>query len=200
MKAVIGLLVILLTGCAGSDPAQYQYYRFDSAPGTPSQTSDADTGPTHKTNTHRVYVDQVNIIGVADQQALIQYIAQHKVHIANYHYWAEHPKLLLTKETLSSLNNAGFFPVLSAHASDTKPGDYRLLIEVSDLAGHYQQGAILRGAWHLYQITENGNELRHVRHFEFQSALSQDGFNALVSAHQINWRKLMDQLHTELGK
>ncbi|WP_052713090.1 PqiC family protein [Pseudoalteromonas rubra] len=195
MKAVIGLLVIILAGCAGSEPAQYQYYRFGSAPVTSSQTSDAA-----EKNTHRVYVDQVNIIGVADQQALIQYVTQHKVHIANYHYWAEHPKLLLTKETLSSLNNAGFSPVLSAHASDIKPGDYRLLIEVSDLAGHYQQGAILKGAWHLYQITENGNELRQVKHFEFESALSQDGFNALVSAHQINWNKLMGQLHTELAQ
>ncbi|WP_125781559.1 PqiC family protein [Pseudoalteromonas rubra] len=195
MKAVIGLLVIILAGCTGSKPAQYQYYRFDSAPVTSSQTSDAA-----EKNIHRVYVDQVNIIGVADQQALIQYVTQHKVHIANYHYWAEHPKLLLTKETLSSLNNAGFAPVLSAHGSDIKPGDYRLLIEVSDLAGHYQQGAILKGAWHLYQITENGNELRHVRHFEFETALSQDGFNALVSAHQKNWRKLMEQLHTELRR
>ncbi|MCG7534020.1 PqiC family protein [Pseudoalteromonas sp. OOF1S-7] len=194
MKAVIALLAIALAGCAGSDPAQYQYYRFGSVPDAPvSQNNNALT-----THDHRVYVDQVNIVGVADQQALVQYIEAHKVHIANYHYWAEHPKLLLTKATLRYLDNAGFSPVLSAHASDIKPGDYKLLIEVSDLAGHYQQGALLKGAWHLYRITEQGNELLDVRHFEYRSPLSQDGFNALIVAHQQNWQQLMAQLHLEI--
>ncbi|MEC4088969.1 PqiC family protein [Pseudoalteromonas rubra] len=190
MRAVIALLAIILTGCAGSDPAQYQYYRFDSA---------FDTKPSTGISASRVYVDEVNIVGVADQQALVQYTSAHTVHIANYHYWAEHPKLILTKETLKYLENKGLSPVLSAHASEFNTGDFKLLIEVSDLAGHYQQGAILKGAWHLYQITDNGTKLLRVKHFDYQSALSQDGFSALISAHQANWQLLMAQLHTDIG-
>ncbi|WP_125557114.1 PqiC family protein [Pseudoalteromonas rubra] len=190
MRAVIALLAIILTGCAGSDPAQYQYYRFDSA---------LDTKESPRIGAPRVYVDEVNIVGVADQQALVQYTSAHTVHIANYHYWAEHPKLILTKETLKHLEGKGLSPVLSAHASDFNTGDFRLLIEVSDLAGHYQQGAILKGAWHLYQITDNGTKLIRVKHFDYQSALSQDGFSALISAHQANWQLLMAQLHTDIG-
>ncbi|ALU45533.1 PqiC family protein [Pseudoalteromonas rubra] len=190
MKAVIALLTIMLTGCAGSDPAQYQYYRFDSALKTTQSPS---------VNAPRVYVDEVNIVGVADQQALVQYTSEHTVHIASYHYWAEHPKLILTKETLQHLEGKGLSPVLSTHASDFNTGDFKLLIEVSDLAGHYQQGAVLRGAWHLYQITNKGTRLIRVKRFDYQSALSQDGFTALISAHQANWQLLMTQLHSEIG-
>ncbi|TMP31771.1 hypothetical protein CWB99_00405 [Pseudoalteromonas rubra] len=187
MKGVIAVFIIFMMGCTGSAPAQYHYYRFNA-----SQAETED----HSTDQPRIYLDQINIIGVADQQALVQYTGEHTVHIANYHYWAEHPKLLLTKETLRYLNDTGFTPALSVNASEFKPGEYRLLIEVSDLAGHYQQGAILRGNWYLYRISAEGADLVEVRQFNHNSPLVTDGFDALITAHQSNWQQLMNHLQS----
>ncbi|MCO7190522.1 MULTISPECIES: PqiC family protein [unclassified Pseudoalteromonas] len=190
MKGVIALIALFMMGCTGSAPAQYNYYRFN--------TSHAEAGD-HGTEQPRIYLDQINIIGVADQQALVQYTGEHTVHIANYHYWAEHPKLLLTKETLRYLNETGFTPVLTVNASEFKQGEYRVLIEVSDLAGHYQQGAILRGSWHLYDTSAEGTTLLGVHPFNYSAPLDEDGFDALITAHQNNWQQLMKYLQSEIA-
>ncbi|TMP39475.1 PqiC family protein [Pseudoalteromonas rubra] len=189
MRGVIALFVVLMMGCTGSAPAQYDYYRF--------HTSQVEV-KTHKSEKPRVYLDQINIIGVADQQALVQYTGEHTVHIANYHYWAEHPKLLLTKETLRYLNGFGLDPVLSVNAGEFKQGKYRVLIEVSDLAGHFQHGALLRGSLHIYHMSANGADLVSVHQFNYTTPLVEDGFNALITAHQNNWQQLMQHLLSEM--
>lgn len=191
MRGVIALIAVLIAGCTGSSPAQYHYYRFS----IPQVAAEANS-----TEQIRVYLDQINIIGVADQQALVQYTGEHTVHIASYHYWAEHPKLLLTKETLRYLNGSGLTPVLSINASELKQGKYRVLIEVTDLAGHYQHGAILRGSWHLYHMSAKGADLVDVHQFDYTAPLVEDGFNALITAHQTNWQHLMKHLQSEIAQ
>ncbi|KZN56951.1 PqiC family protein [Pseudoalteromonas luteoviolacea] len=189
LTSLISVFALILAGCS-SNVDSHKYYKF---------TIDSnDSKPSTSVIKPRVYIDTISILGAANQQALIQYIDKSRVNIANFHYWAEHPEHMLAQATNTYLTNEGFNSIPLAFAGDDVEQYVTLKIVINEFAGHFSEGAILRGNWYLYQRNKRNKVLLNSSSFSLSNPLDNDGFDALVMAHRNNWQSLMTAITNNL--
>ncbi|AOT10520.1 PqiC family protein [Pseudoalteromonas luteoviolacea] len=185
------LLSLILVGCS-SNTINHQYYKFSELHN--------DAPLKHESNTQVIYLEDVSLLGVANQQAIVQYTQSNVVNIASFHFWAEHPETMLTQLTQNYLSKQGLTVVPRDLSGDLETNRYSLKFVVNEFAGHYEKGAVLNGSWYLYELGNSVNRLVQSKRFAIDSQLKSDGFNALVAAHQHNWEKLLKDIESELVK
>ncbi|ESP94471.1 MULTISPECIES: PqiC family protein [Pseudoalteromonas] len=181
----ICLLALLMMGCSSNSDG-HKYYKFsDQAQSVEKQIGAPETP---------IYLDQVAILGVSNQQAFVQFTQPNTVNIASFHFWAEHPENMLTQLTLSYLNKRGLTIIPRTLAGDLNTTRYSLKLVVDEYAGHYEKGAILSGNWYFYKLQAGNTQLIQTKRFSFENQLQDDGFDALVAAHKSNWLLLLNDV------
>ncbi|MBQ4835043.1 PqiC family protein [Pseudoalteromonas luteoviolacea] len=181
----ICLLAMLIMGCS-SNSSGHKYYKFSDQTEAIEKQIRAPETP--------IYLDQVSILGVSNQQAFVQFTQPNTVNIASFHFWAEHPESMLTQLTLSYLNNRGLTVIPRTLAGDLNTTRYSLKLVVDEYAGHYEKGAILSGNLYFYQLQNGNTHLVQTKRFSFENQLQDDGFDALVAAHKSNWLLLLNDV------
>ncbi|MCF2856065.1 PqiC family protein [Pseudoalteromonas sp. SMS1] len=189
LTTIVGLFCLLLVGCS-SQVDSHKYYKFTLENDGPS--------PNTLEAKQRLYIDTISILGAANQQALVQYTDTSRVNIANFHYWAEHPENMLAQATQSYLSNEGIYTIPLSYAGDDLNRYMTLKIVVREFAGHFTEGAILKGNWYLYQHQKRNKILLSSSSFSLSNTLDNDGFDALVIAHRKNWQSLMEDVSSHL--
>lgn len=184
------LLSLLLVGCSNNSTS-HLYYKFSE--------QHQNAASKHEFNNQVVYLEDVTILGVANQQAIVQYTQPNVVNIASFHFWAEHPEIMLTQLTQNYLSKQGFTVVPRSLAGDIDTKQYSVKLVINDFAGHYKKGAVLNGSWYLYQLKRGASHLVHSKRFAIDNALKADGFNALITAHQTNWEVLLQDIEAVLA-
>ncbi|OCQ22070.1 hypothetical protein A7985_09730 [Pseudoalteromonas luteoviolacea] len=189
LASLLGVLALFLAGCS-SNVDSHKYYKFSvTSNGNPAQLS---------ASKQRVYIDTISILGAANQQALIQYTDENQVNIANFHYWAEHPKNMLAQATNTYLANEGINAIPLSYAGDDLEKHLTLKIVVYEFAGHYNDGAVLKGNWYIYRHHKRSKVLHSSRAFSLSSSLENNGFEPLIAAHKNNWLLLMKDVAQQL--
>ncbi|KZN69306.1 PqiC family protein [Pseudoalteromonas luteoviolacea] len=190
LTALLGVVAIFLVGCS-SNVDSHKYYKFSlNSENSPAKTSESS---------QRVYIDTISILGAANQQALVQYTDENQINIANFHYWAEHPKNMLMQATHTYLVNEGIYAIPLAYAGDELEQHFTLKIVVHEFAGHFTKGAVLKGNWYLYQHHKRNKTLRSSSAFSLSNSLEDDGFESLVAAHKNNWLLLMQGISQQIN-
>ncbi|NOU50142.1 hypothetical protein HG263_06255 [Pseudoalteromonas sp. JBTF-M23] len=195
MRIIGGCLIaLLLVACSTASHNENNYYTF-SIPLAQKHSSQA------KDSNLVLMLDQVKVVGVGDQQGIVQLLEQNRVSVAQSHFWAEHPRYMLSKTLLTTLqNDLPQWHVMNANAPAPILTPLVVSVEVSDLAGHYQSGALISGHWFIYQQTEQGRELLTYKPFSLSTELNDNGFTALVEALQMSWLNLAQQIVLELNQ
>ncbi|MEJ6476382.1 PqiC family protein [Pseudoalteromonas piscicida] len=184
-------LLLLLSGCVTNSPQPINYYQLNQEQ-VAKQTQEV-------ANNEIVLVDKVQLTELFNQQALVQFQPNNQVHIANFHLWAQPPSDMLTWNLINTVNaKSRTTAIKSDKFYRNNQAHQRLVVEVNEFAGHYEKGAILSGTWYLYSYQTGNYQLTKVQPFHFESALEQDGFSALVSAHQKNFTQLSTQIAQQL--
>ncbi|MBD1583071.1 PqiC family protein [Pseudoalteromonas sp. S16_S37] len=194
MRLIGGCLIAILLGaCTGASNNVSSYYTF-SIPLAQKQSNPA------KDSNLVLLLDQVKVVGVSDQQSLVQLLEHNRVSVAQNNFWAEHPSYMLNKALLASLqNDLPQWQILSANTPSPTPTPLVLSVEVNELAGHYQNGALISGHWFIYKQTEQEKQLLTYKPFVFTTELGDNGFAALVAALQTSWLELAQQIALELN-
>ncbi|MCO7197936.1 ABC-type transport auxiliary lipoprotein family protein [Pseudoalteromonas sp. OANN1] len=184
------LLLFCLTGCITNPSQPVSYYQLEAK-------SVADEKQVELN--HVLLVDKVQLIELFDQQALVQYQPENKVNIANFHFWAQPPSDMLTWNLVNALNATNQTTAIKSDKFYRNTQEHqRLVVEINEFAGHFDKGAVMSGTWYLYQYKEGSYQLTQVQPFQFETKLEQDGFSALVSAHQQNFNQLTAQISLRL--
>ncbi|MEZ7204349.1 membrane integrity-associated transporter subunit PqiC [Pseudoalteromonas sp. DY56-GL79] len=184
------LLLFCLTGCITNPSQPVSYYQL----GAKSVADEKQVGLNHV-----LLVDKVQLIELFDQQALVQYQPENKVNIANFHFWAQPPSDMLTWNLVNALNATNQTTAIKSDKFYRNSQEHqRLVVEINEFAGHFDKGAVMSGTWYLYQYKEGSYQLTQVQPFQFETTLEQDGFSALVSAHQQNFNQLTAQISLRL--
>ncbi|MDP4486473.1 ABC-type transport auxiliary lipoprotein family protein [Pseudoalteromonas piscicida] len=184
------LLLFCLTGCITNPSQPVSYYQLEAK----SVADEKQVGLNHV-----LLVDKVQLIELFDQQALVQYQPENKVNIANFHFWAQPPSDMLTWNLVNALNAANQTTAIKSDKFYRNTQEHqRLVVEINEFAGHFEKGAVMSGTWYLYQYKEGSYQLTQVQPFQFETTLEQDGFSALVSAHQQNFNQLTAQISLRL--
>lgn len=184
------LLLFCLTGCITNPSQPVSYYQLEAK-------SVADEKQVELN--HVLLVDKVQLIELFDQQALVQYQPENKVNIANFHFWAQPPSDMLTWNLVNALNATNQTTAIKSDKFYRNTQEHqRLVVEINEFAGHFDKGAVMSGTWYLYQYKEGSYQLTQVQPFQFETTLEQDGFSALVSAHQQNFNQLTAQISLHL--
>ena len=184
------LLLFCLTGCITNPSQPVSYYQLEAK----SVADEKQVGLNHV-----LLVDKVQLIELFDQQALVQYQPENKVNIANFHFWAQPPSDMLTWNLVNALNATNQTTAIKSDKFYRNTQEHqRLVVEINEFAGHFDKGAVMSGTWYLYQYKEGSYQLTQVQPFQFETTLEQDGFSALVSAHQQNFNQLTAQISLRL--
>lgn len=184
------LLLFCLTGCITNPSQPVNYYQLEA-------NSVADDKQTELSRV--LLIDKVQLIELFDQQALVQYQPENKVNIANFHFWAQPPSDMLTWNLVNALNASNKTTAIKSDKFYRNTQEHqRLVVEINEFAGHFEKGAVMSGTWYLYQYKEGSYQLTQVQPFQFATALEQDGFSALVAAHQRNFSQLTTQISQQL--
>ncbi|MBQ4847288.1 ABC-type transport auxiliary lipoprotein family protein [Pseudoalteromonas sp. MMG005] len=189
-----GLLIIIwvilfISGCSGNSQNAVNYYQFNT---TPAVTSAAIPSGT-------LLLKPVKLIGVSDQQAIVQVHTNHSVSIANFNYWSEHPKHMLYKSAQQMLSSQLHgWQIINARVSTTFSDYFEVEIHVNDFAGHDDHGGIISGNWYIFSSKEGKKNLVKSSYFFKSNALKADGYQALISALEANWAALNSDIATEL--
>ncbi|CAH9050811.1 Intermembrane transport lipoprotein PqiC [Pseudoalteromonas holothuriae] len=188
----IALVVILLCACSTPNKSKKNYYSFEFQPNEIQNDS-------FTSNSRVLKVNQIKVVGVSDQQGIVQLLGKNKVSIAQNHFWAENPSYMLGKTLQQALQNKlTHWQVTSTKVPSSNSSALLLSVEVSDFAGHDEAGAVISGRWYIYEQTSQGNKLLTHHMFTLSTALSSNGFSALVNALQTSWLNLANQIATEL--
>ncbi|ASD69161.1 membrane integrity-associated transporter subunit PqiC [Pseudoalteromonas piscicida] len=184
------LLLFCLTGCITNPPQPVSYYQLEV-----NSVADEKQAELNRV----LLVDKVQLIELFDQQALVQFQRDSKVNIANFHFWAQPPSDMLTWNLINALNATDKTTAIKSDKFYRNAQEHqRLVLEINEFAGHFEKGAVMSGTWYLYQYKEGSYQLTQVQPFQFETALEQDGFSALVSAHQRNFNQLTTQISKQL--
>ncbi|MCG9760128.1 MULTISPECIES: PqiC family protein [Pseudoalteromonas] len=184
------LVLLFLTGCITNPSQPVNYYQLEAQSIENKQNAELN---------QILLIDKVQLIELFDQQALVQYQPENKVNIANFHFWAQPPSDMLTWNLVNSLNATNKTTVMKSDKFYRNTQEHqRLVVEINEFAGHFEKGAVMSGTWYLYQYKEGSYQLTQVQPFQFATALEQDGFSALVAAHQRNFSQLTTQISQQL--
>ncbi|PAX99528.1 hypothetical protein CKO50_20155 [Pseudoalteromonas sp. HM-SA03] len=182
----IFLLLFCLTGCITNPSQPVSYYQLETKSIAEEKRVELN---------HVLLVDKVQLIELFDQQALVQYQPENKVNIANFHFWAQPPSDMLTWNLVNALNATNKTTAIKSDKFYRNTQEHqRLVVEINEFAGHFEKGAVISGTWYLYQYKEGSYQLTQVQPFQFETTLEQDGFSALVTAHQKNFNQLTAQI------
>lgn len=182
------LLILLLSSCTSNQVTAIKYYNFVQQE-VMSEPKDI------KNQSKHIHIDQVDIQGVSDQQAIIQILRDSSVNIANYHYWSEHPKFTLSNSLLRQLaNKTQGYTVIPSNKKHLELGDFLLEITVTKLAGHFALGSVIEGQWFVYKQTDKGKVLVDTQFFSESTKLEKSGFSGLIQAHEQSWFKIISSL------
>lgn len=194
MMRILTLFSFLLffTACSSNQVESIKYYDFTLH----KQFNSVENAQDKSTYLH---IGQVDIEGVADQQALVQILSDNSINIANYHYWSQHPKYTLTNSLQRRLSNENSgIKIIPIGKKNIEVDELLLEITVNKLAGHYQAGSIIEGQWFIYKQTSNGKVLLDSQLFSVSTKLEESGFSALIQAHEKSWNKLVDTLQKQV--
>ncbi|MGC0119469.1 PqiC family protein [Pseudoalteromonas piscicida] len=188
--SVIFLLLFCLTGCITNPSQPVSYYQLEAN----------NVAGEKQVELNRVLlIDKVQLIELFDQQALVQFQRDNRVNIANFHFWAQPPADMLTWNLVNALNGTNKATAIKSDKFYRNAQEHqRLVVEINEFAGHFEKGAVMSGTWYLYQYTKGSYQLTQVQPFQFETALDQDGFGALVAAHQRNFTQLTTQISQQL--
>lgn len=190
MMRILTLLMILmtLTACSSGQNIKSKYYDF-------AHQQEDILATSEQTNKHYLHVNQIEIQGVADQQPLIQILKNNTVNIANYHFWSQHPKYMLSDSIIRGLaKKISAFNVIPSGKTAPQHGEFILQITVTKLAGHYEFGSLIQGQWFIYKAGLEGKKLLHSELFSVSTSLKSSGFDALIKAHQTSWQMITDKI------
>ncbi|TMN44620.1 ABC-type transport auxiliary lipoprotein family protein [Pseudoalteromonas sp. S2755] len=186
----IFLLLFCLTGCITNPSQPVSYYQLEAKSIAEEKRVELN---------HVLLVDKVQLIELFDQQALVQYQPENKVNIANFHFWAQPPSDMLSWNLVNALNATNKTTAIKSDKFYRNTQEHqRLVVEINEFAGHFEKGAVMSGTWYLYQYKERSYQLTQVQPFQFETTLEQDGFSALVTAHQKNFNQLTAQISLHL--
>ncbi|OHU85361.1 MULTISPECIES: PqiC family protein [Pseudoalteromonas] len=186
------LFILLLSACSNPTSKTSQYYGFSIVL---PQKQDSKA---HQ-YTHTLKVNTVKMSGTADQQGIVQRLDNNIVSVAQYHFWAENPRYMLTRSLTHTLS--GQLPtwkVIDSEVPATPLNSYALSIVVDDFAGHYEVGSLISGRWFVYTYQNGSPELLVHRRFTLTEPLKENGFSPLVQALQNSWQELSKEIASEL--
>ncbi|WP_105169646.1 PqiC family protein [Pseudoalteromonas sp. T1lg23B] len=185
--------ILLLSACSNPTSQTSQYYGF-SLDLSQQQRAEASQPA------HTLKVNTVKMSGTADQQGIVQRLDDNKVSVAQYHFWAEHPRYMLTRSLTQALTrDLSQWQILNADVPTTPANSYVLSIVVDDFAGHYKAGSLVSGRWFVYTHRNGDTELLIHRPFTLTEPLKENGFSPLVQALQVSWLKLSADISSQLA-
>ena len=182
------MILMTLTACSSGQNIKSKYYDF-------AHQQEDILATSEQTNKHYLHVNQIEIQGVADQQPLIQILKNNTVNIANYHFWSQHPKYMLSDSIIRGLaKKITALNVIPSGKTAPQHGEFILQITVTKLAGHYEFGSLIQGQWFIYKAGLEGKKLLHSELFSVSTPLKSSGFDALIKAHQTSWQMITDEI------
>ena len=189
----VSFFILFGSACSTNHEDRIKYYDFDV---TKLANSEATQG---NSNTF-IHLNSVKIHGVSDQQAITQILSDNTIHIANYHFWAQHPKYSLTSHLQNNLTKSmNQFTFIPEGKKRLENGDLVIDILLTKLTGHHEYGSVISGQWFIYKQSSGSLTLIDTRIFSQNTSLQDSGFESLISAHQIGWNNIIDKLSVRLN-
>ena len=180
---------LLIIGCS-SNTISTSYYLLNSQPPTLSHPID---------NKDEIKTKQIILLSVRDlpqyldQPHLVMQLAEHQLHYANLHMWAEPIKIGFEKSLSSELSKAGLMVYMKSESLNSNQAKLStLLVEINFFHATVNSSVILSGNY----ILENSEKKLSLkgRPFYFELQLNEDGY-----AHSIaQMRKLVNKLATQI--
>ena len=186
---LVTTLILILTSCTSNGNKGIQYYQFSTEPSSKAAVQQKAT----------LVLKPIKLIGISDQQAIIQIHADHSVSIANFNYWAEHPKHMLYKSAQNKLaNQLNDWQVINSRVASSVNQAFELEIHIDEFAGHHRYGGIIAGNWYLFSHSDGQRKLIKAERFFNPTALKSDGYRGLAIALETSWKSLNADIVNEL--
>ena len=166
------LTVLLIAGCASQPPQELTKYLLRT------------NGLTHSrqlTQQTKIGLASVNVANYIDQPGLVLETESGQIRVARYHQWAEPLRVSLRRFLGAEISSAIGQYIQTDMLADTDWA-YRLDIDIDQLHGTADGGAVLVAYWVVTNLGENGTRSRY--QFADTRALEDDGYDALASVEK----------------
>lgn len=190
MKKPLILSVLLISGCASQPPQELTKYLLRT------------DGPAHSrqlTQQARIGLAGVNVATYIDQPGLVLETESGQIRAARYHQWAE-PLRVSLRRFLGAEISSAIGQDIQADLLNVDDWTYRLDVNIDQLHGTADGGAVLVAYWVVTNLVESGTRSRY--QFADSQALNNDGYDALASAEKTLLRRLAraiaDSLNAEI--
>jgi uncharacterized lipoprotein YmbA len=186
MKQIIGLFIscVLLVSCASNSPVDLHYYLLDSSINASATKQELNE------NSPLVIIENIKISEYLQQSSLSMVTAQHQIHHAANHLWAEPLSDAIVKALLSDLrgisDNHRFEEIANRWQGKAR---YQIAIQIDRFHPITQQNVILAGRFWITDLIEDKTQAND---FYFSKQLSEPGY-----AYSVEQQR---QLITELAQ
>lgn len=195
-RFIVLVAALLLTACSTNSGKSIQYYQF-TTPAFEAELKQVNSLPlivVHPISMPEFYQGS----GIVIRQNAIQAVA------ANWHAWAQPPQQMLAQHTLYHLrkNLPTALTVTSdepwLRGVDDKRRRFAIRVDVQHFNGTNDGKANIRGHWTLLDSSQADEQVVSIQHFNLSTALTGDGYPALVEALQATWEKVNQQIQAKL--
>lgn len=182
--ALLALLSsLLLSACASSVSPPARYVLPSNQPSTAPQTPKAELS-----------INAVNLAHYLDVEGIIMQLDDIEMREAREHQWAESLDRQLARNLRDDLATA-LKEVQVVNGPAGSNDALTLQLNVDAFHGRHDGYAVASGQW---QLRNAQNTLLHLDRFQTQTALTDDGYPALVRALDQNWASVARGIATTL--
>lgn len=189
------VLLSLLIGCTSSPLKETNYYLLNNQQVNASLARAAEST---QQRTEAVLVNLSELSEYLNQPYLVMQLADHQLHYARFHMWAEPLHDGISKAVINDLNGEDInrqFVMADASVNSALP---LLTISIESFHATSQSKVILSGKYWLTNKVELAKgAISEVRHpFYFETRLDKDGYDHSVA----KMRMLISELSVEISK
>lgn len=180
-----GFVILLMTACAKPAMQNNHYFLPSPQPVAESQNHQA---------TQLLQLSEVQLADFLDKDGLVLQLDDITLNQAKNHLWAEDLRRQINRGLRERLNQQQHSYTV---VGPSTPADLHLSLEIHAFHGRYDGVALTSGEW---QLKNNQGDIQDLKHFAFQTELSESGYPALVRALGENLDKLAVQLAEALAR
>lgn len=175
------LLMLLLTGCAGSSVSATRYLLPPDTAAPTAATAQRD---------RILVVRPLQIADFLNTDGVVLQLDDITLNQANAHLWAEQPALQLQRGLRQRLaNRLPDTEILDANSRVA--GELQLQVEVDSFQGTHNGEALAAGRW---QLRAGNGAIVAQRSFRVATRLQADGYPVLVRALGRSWDSVADEI------
>ncbi len=179
--------IMLLASCASNAPS-LNYYLLDSGP------SSSIVGTPNFTNSQKplVLVSDVDLSEFLRQSSLLVQLADHEMHYALNHVWAEPLVEAIPKALLKDLRRSGTELRFERGTAEWFGKEaYQIKVQIDHFHPNAQQQVVLSGR---YWLTKTDSDETIAYDFALTDSLTQDGYGHAV----VKMRRLLTDLSNQM--